>query len=538
MKATKATVMENSTVALMAPVGPVAEGFVNDQRFITAIMGPYGSAKTTSCIRKILTSLVWMNRGPDGVRRARWCVVRDTYQQLETNVLNSWFTWFPKTKENWNGREMCHRLRWTMQYMDGREAETFELEMYFRAMGDQKAEQVLKGLELTGLWLNEVDTLDPGVLRFGLPRTGRYPSAKDGGCAWSGVIADFNAPDIDNWTYELLVDKQLPIDDETVAEIRKEFGPRFGIGFWQQPGGRSVDPKPENIHNLEKGYYQKLMIGLTPNDIRRFIDNEFGAVRNGQPVYPEYNDDFHCAKEPLRAMPGLPVCMGIDGGSTPAAVFGQRTDLGQIRTIDEVVIFQSDETKLLEQLGPRAFGRTVRRAFHERHPNASLGMIWADPACWYGENDEYSWIKEFEKGFNEPPVPGAAHLRVKVKPAPVKGNRLTERLEIVRAGFVNNPGGQPGQLISPACRHLRRGFKNGYVIQRVQLSHGTGRWKDEPVKNDWSHSQDAKQYLDAGLVKSGAMALSDLSRSPRADARRTAKRRKFGTGYFSHREAG
>jgi hypothetical protein len=36
------------------PVGPVARAFINDRMFISSIMGPYGSAKTTSCFQKIL----------------------------------------------------------------------------------------------------------------------------------------------------------------------------------------------------------------------------------------------------------------------------------------------------------------------------------------------------------------------------------------------------------------------------------------------------------------------------------------------------
>lgn len=525
-----------TAVGLMAPVGPRAEAFVNDQRFITAIMGPYGSAKTTSCIRKIITSVFWQRPQHDGVRRARWCVVRDTYQQLETNVLNSWFTWFPKTKDNWNGREMCHRLRFDVVLMDGAPASTIELEMYFRAMGDQKAEQVLKGLELTGLWLNEVDTLDRSVLRFGLPRTGRYPSAKDGGCAWSGVIADFNAPDIDNWTYDLLVEKNLPIDDETQAALREALGPRFGIGFHRQPGGRSIDPQPENIKNLPDGYYSTLMLGLSANDVRRFVDNEFGAVRNGQPVYPEYNDEFHCSKTNLLPLPGLPVCIGIDGGNTPAAVFGQRTELGQIRTLDEVVVFADDEEKTLDRLGPRAFGQECRRVWDERFGRCTLGAIWSDPAAFYGESDGHSWIKSFEQGFNEARERGGMKMQVRVKAAPAtKGNRLTPRIECVRAGLTQNVGSQPGQLISPRCRTLRRGFNNGYVINRISLSNGMGRWKDEPLKNDFSHVHDAKQYLDLGLTKRGDAMAADERAGRDAARRRASSKVNHGTGFFAHR---
>src|SRR3546814_5742951 len=70
----------------LAPVGPVAQRFLSDRRFITAIMGPYGSGKTTTCFQKILNATLWQRPGRDGVRRSRGMVVRSTYGQLETNV--------------------------------------------------------------------------------------------------------------------------------------------------------------------------------------------------------------------------------------------------------------------------------------------------------------------------------------------------------------------------------------------------------------------------------------------------------------------
>lgn len=511
------------TASLLDYVGPVGEAFVKDQRVITAIMGPYGSGKTTTCIQKILQSAMWQKPGPDGVRRVRWCVVRDTYQQLHTNVLNSWRTWFPMEKHNWNGAEDRHRMTFDVVMMDGGEAQPIEIETYFRAMGDRKAEDVLKGLELTGLWLNEVDTLDRSVLRFGLPRCGRYPPAKDGGCQWYGVIADFNAPDVDNWTYELLVEEQMPLDPEQLEGLRETIGARFGIGFHRQPGGRSVSPPPENAKNLPVGYYETMLAGMTQNDGRRFVDNEFGAVRNGQPVYPEYSDALHLAKEPLKPLSHLPVCIGVDGGSTPAAVFGQRDELGRIRWIEELVVFAGNDDDALEQMGAESFGKTCGEFWKDRFGRNEFGGAWADPAAWYGPEDEHGWVSLFWKAFRKAVGPRSA--RWKLKPAPCNGNRLPDRLEAVRRPLKVNEGGKPGFELSPACRHLRRGFNNGYVIVRTQLSNGAGRWSDKPLKNDFSHVHDAGQYLNLGLTRRGAMAEDGHVRSKAAKPAGRANRK-------------
>ncbi|WP_160173571.1 hypothetical protein [Sphingobium indicum] len=521
-----AKMAEGDVASLMSPVGPVSDQFVYDQRFITAIMGPYGSAKTTSCIRKIVNSVFWQEPGPDGVRRVRWCVVRDTYGQLETNVMNSWFTWFPKTKNNWNGNEMCHRLRFEGVSLDGSPPSKVEIEMYFRAMGDRKAEDVLKGLELTGLWLNETDTLDKTVLLFGMPRTGRYPSAKNGGCQWRGIICDFNAPDVDNWTYQLLVQRDMGLTPEQEAEYRRALGPRFGIGFHRQPGGLSKDPVPENIQNLPDGYYETLMLGFGHNEnhVRRFIHNEFGAVWNGQPVYPEFNREIHVADD-VRPDPSIPIDAGLDGGRTPAMVFGQKMPNGQRRVLDELVVFNPDPDKKeqqLERLGPTAMAEIARDFVAQAYPHCQMGTVYYDPAIDFGGDDDgYDWLKFFRATFKAP----------RFKPGGKAGNRIEPRLESVRKLLAALWGGKPAMSISSRCKSIIRGMAGGYIFERVKLSNGTGRFRDRPIKNDFSHGQDALQSLCLGWEGEGEV-VHDMER--RHSMRRASSKVKH-TGFAGAR---
>lgn len=491
----------SAAASLMATVGPMAEGFANDRRLLTAIMGPYGSAKTTTCIRKIVNSAFWQNPGPDGVRRVRWCVVRDTYSQLETNVMNSWFTWFPKTKTNWNGRENCQRLNLQAINSSTGAAEHIYIEIYFRAMGDLKAEDVLKGMELTGLWLNETDTLDMGVWLFGFGRTGRYPAMKDGGCQWRGVICDFNAPDIDNWVYELLVEGNLGLSDEQEADLRAVLGPIFGIGFYRQPGGLSKDPPPENLANLPAGYYEGLAMSFAnqPGHLRRFVHNEFGMLRNGQVVFPEVNAEIHFAKERLKPIPGLPINAGLDGGRTPALIFYQ-DDGPQMRVLDELVIYDPKKDNELERMGPTAFAELGLEFMNSNYPNNEFGMGFYDPSCDFGEaDDDGTWIDIFRKKFKGTWRPGGE-----------PGNRLEPRLEAIRDLLNRMPGGRPAALISASCKMLIRGLCGGYVIDRIKTSVG-GRFRDLPVKNDFSHVQDAWQHAAVGRKKR-AYIIDDMDR--------------------------
>lgn len=492
--------------SLMGFVGPRAEAFVNDWRFITGIMGPYGSAKTTSCIRKIVASALMQNPGPDGVRRVRWCVVRDTYAQLETNVLKSWFTWFPQTKANWNGNRNEFSEEFDVILPDGEPARV-GIEVIFRAMGDRKAEDVLKGLELTGLWLNETDTLDMSVFLFGWPRTGRYPSAKNGGCQWRGVICDFNAPDIDNWTYDFLVMKNDGLSEEQRDHLREVLGPRFGIGFHEQPGG--LTPSAENLHNLPPGYYEGLAMAFAskPNHLRRFVHNQFGAVFNGQPVFPEFNPAMHVAPEPIAFDSRYPIHACLDGGRTPAMVFFQFIE-GQMRLLDELVIYNPGKDEELHRLGPKAFAELAWEHVAAKWPTGKIGTVFYDPAIAFGQDDdEEDWLRFFRKLFK-----GA-----KFRPGGREGNRIEPRLESVRGRLVKAPGGRPGMWVSPTCKTAIRAFTSGYVYERIELSNGTGRFRDKPSKSDFSHVMDAIQYGSLGC-ETVADILNDLTGRARAAA--------------------
>jgi hypothetical protein len=361
-----------------AITGPVGEAFLNDKRMITGIMGPVGSAKTTKCVAKMIKSALWQAPGPDGIYRAKWGVVRDTYPQLKKTVLATWHRWFPKALGQWNGEAPYeHTIR--LLVINGGRKCWIELTVIFAAIGENKAEDVMRGWELTGIWLNEADLVSHEVFAYAMTRIGRYPSSSQGGCQWRGLIIDMNAPDIENWTYGVLVEKDLGFDEEMADKLRAELGEMFGIGFHVQPGGRSVNPPPENIENLPRGYYAQQIMALSkrPWLIRRMVDNLFGPVRHGQPVYTEYNDAVHCAGDKIEPIPGVPLKISADAGGTPAAVIRQRDHRGQIRILGEVVVFAENEEQELEQLGATAFGKLVGRYVRDEFPGIPVFRSFA-----------------------------------------------------------------------------------------------------------------------------------------------------------------
>lgn len=486
----------SSAAQLMKSTGPVGERFLNDWRLITGIMGPVGSAKTTKCVAKMVLSALKQNPGPDGIYRAKWGVVRDTYPQLKKTVLATWHRWFPKTIGQWNG-EAPYEHTITITQVVGAKKRIIELTVIFAAIGENKAEDVMRGWEVTGIWLNEGDLVAHEVFAYAMTRVGRYPSSSQGGCQWRGLILDMNAPDIENWTYGVFVEKDLGLDKEVEEELRAELGDLFGVGFHVQPGGRSKDPKPENIENLPAGYYAQQVMALSkkPWLIRRMVDNEFGPVRHGQVVFTEYNDEVHCAKDTLDPVPGIKLKISADAGSTPAAVIRQRDHRGQIRILGEVVAFAENEDDELQQMGATAFGKLVGRYVKDEFPGFVVhDIVRVDPASAAGEGAmgaDPSWRQNFQKGLREEL---GDHIRV--RKSQCASNRLDERLQSIRDPMLRLvEGGDPAFILCPTrCKILRKGFKGMYVIQRVQMQGGFGRFKDAPCKNDYSHVQDALQY--------------------------------------------
>ena len=67
------------------------------------------------------------------------------------------------------------------------------------ALDKQEDVKKLLSLELTGVWLNEARELPKSIVDACTMRVGRFPSMRDGGPSWFGVIMDTNAPDETHW---------------------------------------------------------------------------------------------------------------------------------------------------------------------------------------------------------------------------------------------------------------------------------------------------------------------------------------------------
>lgn len=444
-----------------APPGPVSQAFALDlASLVKFIMGPVGGGKTTTCIFASQAFSATMPVCTDGLIRSKGVVVRDSYRTLEKTTMASWFQWFPKDHPGWdftggNDRPAVHTLRYRRP--DNRPVESI---VEFVGIGDKRVEDILRGWEGSWAWMNEADLMSEDVLDYLTQRIRRYPSKRwlpQGVDAPGMVMGDLNAPDVDSYVYRKFV--------EALPE---------GWRFYVQKGG--LDPGAENLANLPRDYYQRMMAGKQDWWVRRFIHNRFGYSRFGHPVYPEFNEHLHVAPQELAPRRGLPLVIAMDAGMSPAAVILQPLPDGQILLLEELVPGHG--------VGPARFAAGIVQLLTERYAGFEIRAAVADPAALYGadtEAGEMSWIETVGKAIGHPVVPCFT-------------NEPSLRTEAVRLRLVSMiDGRRPGLLVSPVCRKTIQGFAYGYRFENVKKD-ANAPFKERPEKNDFSHVHDALQY--------------------------------------------
>ena len=354
------------SIANYRPPGPVAAAFINDREHDAClIMGPVGSGKTNALIFKLLRTVATLVPPlKSGVIQAKAALVRADYRTLYATTLPTWWGWFPQDYpgSDWVGgadRPASHGVRFITPR--GRKIELF---MEFKALGDKRVEDVMRGWEGTIFLTNETDLMTEDELEFGLQRTRRFPRRADiehDAALPSFVFGDLNAPgDPENWVVKRFLDKSLPRHK-----------------LYVQPSGLS--PQAENIDNLQPGYYRALAETMEPWKVDRFVHGKIGYDRSGLPVYPEFDQRLNVSATPLTPLAGVPIHIGLDGFLHPAAVIVQRRPNLQIAVLEEFYF---------GRVGPTRFGEMLAAALEERYRDSPVGHVFYDPSADYGADKE------------------------------------------------------------------------------------------------------------------------------------------------------
>ncbi|RLW63581.1 MAG: hypothetical protein B6D73_15180 [gamma proteobacterium symbiont of Stewartia floridana] len=424
---------------------PTLKEFHKSDDFMRGVMGPIGSGKSSAMVSELFRRANEQEPGKDGVRRTRWAIIRNVYRELNDTSVRTFFDWVSDRIGDWNAQNMSFHIK----------TSTIDAEFLFRALDRPEDVKKLLSLELTGAWVNEAKEIPRAVIDMLQGRVGRYPAKRDGGPTWYGVILDTNPPDVDHWWYQLF-------EEERPNEWR----------IFKQPSGLSGEA--ENIENLPSSYYDRLMQGKNKQWIDIYVHGNYGYVSDGKPVYPEFNDQVHVAKEDLKPIDEEPIYIGIDFGLTPAAMIAQRLGDGRWMWIEEVVT---------KDMGALRFSEVLGKILRERYRDFEF-RIYGDPA-----GDQRAQTDETT------PFEILQANGIPAEPAPT--NDFILRREAVAKALNTMVDGKPGLLISPGCINARKGMSGGYCYKRVQVS-GDERYRDMPDKGQFSHICEAGQYLMIG----------------------------------------
>lgn len=479
------------------PDGPTLKAFMKSPCFFRGLRGPVGSGKSVACCIEIFRKALEQKPGEDGISKSRWAIIRNTNPQLKTTTIKTWLDWFPEEvwgKFNWSP-PFTHRIR----------KGTIDAEFIFLALDRPEDVKKLLSLELTGAFINEAREIPKSIIDACTMRVGRYPSMKDGGPSWYGVIADTNAPDDDHWWP--IMAGETPIPEHLGREESLMLVKPQDWSFYTQPGGMiperdgdgdvigyKMNKEAENRKNLTPQYYNKIIAGKTKSWINIYVLNQLGTLNDGKQVYPDFDENIHLAKEDLIAAPNIPITIGIDFGLTPAAIYCQLVR-GRWLVLRELVA---------EGMGAAKFAEALKRDMKQEFPSHTF-VLWGDPSGDYrAQSDETTPFQMFR-------VAG-----LKARPAPT--NDPVVRIGAVESVLTRMTNGQPCMLVDPRCVTIKRGFMGGYQYKRLQVS-GSERYDDKPDKNKYSHPHDALQYALCGGGESKALLLGNTSNTKPVNAR-------------------
>ena len=457
------------------PDGEVLRRFMKDDTFFRGIRGPVGSGKSVGCCVEVFRRALQQKPNKDGIRRSRWAIIRNTNPQLRTTTIKTWLDWFPE--DDWG------KFHWSVPYTHWIRQADLELEVLFLALDRPEDVKKLLSLELTGIWINEAREIPKSIIDACTMRVGRFPSMRDGGPSWHGVIADTNAPEEDHWWP--IMSGEVPVPDHIAIEQARMLVKPDNWSFYVQPcgmlekadqDGTVLDYEPnklaENKLNMLKSYYPNLVRGKTKSWIDVYVMNRLGSIQEGKPVYPSFVSDTHVAKEEIPIADGVPLYIGIDFGLTPAAVFGQKVR-GRWLIQSEIVAID---------MGIVRFSELLRQEIATRFSTLDV-HIYGDPAGDFRAQTDESTPFQIMRG---------AGLRA----LPAPSNSVDLRLESVSASLNKMVDGKSAFLIDRRCPSLIKGFEGGYSYRRLQVS--GERFDDKPDKNMFSHIHDALQYLMLG----------------------------------------
>ena len=274
------------------------KAFIRDFRseglFYSWIVGPVGSAKTTALFFKLIYMAMRQSPSPDGIRRTKAVIVRNTLPMLKDTTLASWEYWFKDgVAGSWSATDKIFVLR----YGD------VECTVLFRPLDTPDDVRRVLSLEINFAIIDEFVELPKAIVDALSARLGRYRQPDGTPVTIWGMWGSSNPGTEDVWWHDYLHGpavrryRRLP-GDSTPTQVPDQIGdvaiwaPAAGTpapmepiaSYYHQPGGLS--PDAENLENLPGGrqYYRDAIAGKSEVWVRQFVDAEWGFSIAGKAV--------------------------------------------------------------------------------------------------------------------------------------------------------------------------------------------------------------------------------------------------------------
>lgn len=486
---------------------PVLGRLMLSTAFVQIIRGPVGSAKSKTCNLKIYSIAAQQKPGPDGIRRTRWIVVRNTYAELITTTLNTWKETFPE--DVYGKIIMSKPIFQRMRFSD------VEMEVYFLALDKEDDVKKLRSLEATGFYINELQFISKMLFDEMTSRAGRYPSMINGGPTWFGVIADMNAPDEDHFiplmTGETEWPENMPEDERAALAWPEDWEYLMqpaGLLEVLAPDGKTIEaykpnPNAENVAYLPGDYYMNQIKGKTRNWIKSRVLNKIALVIDGDPVWPWFRREVYVAGRVLEPVKGHDLYVIADFGRRPAVLFAQNVN-NRVVILEEMQGFNESAV---------TFAPKVKSRLEQRYAGFKVRFFGDPKGADKMQNDERT-AYDIWKANGMP-----------MQAAPVKQNLIHTRIEAVDHLGSGMYDGKPRLVISPNCRTLIIAMEGRYCFEKKREG---GETKTEPKKDRYSDLADCLQYtavsMGEGRAMIGLQAANEMKPTRVAPPRRQMRR--------------
>lgn len=441
---------------------------------VRLLKGPVGCGKSVAAAIEefIISSQQMLNMY--GIRHTKWGVFRSTYPELKSTTIQTWLQWFP---ENLYGK-----IKWDSPITHNIKINDMYMEVLFMPVADHSDIKKLRSMELTGGYINELQYMPQIVFDTVRERLNRFPPPKDGAkITWTGLIADTNPCDTDHWIYNLF-EENRPDDFEIFnyvpALLKVDKVPADGTLYKRSREGTIYINNPDADYRFvvpDPDYWLKLVSGNTDDYIRVNLLGEYGFIKDGLPVHPEYNDNIHFANRELKADPHVEIGLGWDFGLTPACAVVQLTPRGQFQVIDEL---WTDNMSLRDFASNVVIPHLDKTYPFWRNNYASVN----DPAGATGSQTDGKSCEDilFELGIKSFSA--------------ADNNNPTPRRDSLKYFLGKMVDGQPAFIVSNKCKRIRKGLIGGFKYAKIKAG-SEDRYHEKPLKNMYSHICEGLEYI-------------------------------------------